>query len=214
MYFVYAIASFYLIVNKMLNLVVTGIGFRSSARNGCIAMKGKTICAFLLWAFFGFSALAEDGHQRPKFSNYPAPLYTGRLLIPSYYVKYGGAWRDDMGKEVAPPAINFSGKYHVGLHSCGAECRYYTLSDLSTGSDSKALDMFSSDGEKPTRTRDGRSYITNLVTRPTSAMIVAQYHIDASGDHSAECRERVFLFSQNDDVIKPITATTNGCGNH
>ncbi|TAM55233.1 MAG: hypothetical protein EPN57_03350 [Paraburkholderia sp.] len=163
---------------------------------------------------FSFSALAEDNHQKPKFSDYPAMPYTGRPLILSYYVKSGDTWRDDMGKEVAPPTINFSGKYHVGLHSCGTECRYYTLSDLPTGSDSKALDMFSSDGEKPTRTKDGRSYVTDLVTRPTSAMIVAQYHIDASGDRSAECRERVFLFSRNDDVIKPITATTSGCDSH
>jgi len=177
-------------------------------------MESKFIFIFFLGVLFSFSTLAEDHQQRPKFSDYPAPLYTGRLLIPSYYVKSGDAWRDDMGKEVAPPTINFAGRYHVGLHSCGTECRYYTLSDLSTGSDSKALDMFSSDGEKPTRTKDGRSYITDLMTRPTSAMIVAQYHIDASGDHSAECRERVFMFNQNDDVIKPITATTNGCDSH
>lgn len=177
-------------------------------------MKTKFVYAFFLGIIFSFSVLAENNHRRSKFSDYSVSIYVGRTIIPSFYVKTGDTWRDDMGKGVDPPIINFAGRYHVGLHSCGAECRYYTLSDLSNGRGSKALVMFSSDGEKPTRTKDGRPYVTDLLTRPGSAMIIAQYHIEASAEHSAECRERAFIYSRSHDVIKPITPTIKGCERH
>lgn len=169
---------------------------------------------FFLGLIFSFSVWAEGSDKKSKFSDYSMSIYVGRTIIPAYYVKTGDAWRDDMAKGVDPPIINFAGRYHVGLRSCGAECRYYTLSDLSNGRDSKALDMFSSDGEKPTRTKDGRPHVTDLLTRPGSAMLIAQYHIEASAEHSAECRERAFIYSQSHDVIKPITPTIKGCERH
>jgi hypothetical protein len=123
-------------------------------------------------------AQAEGVGILPKFSDHTVDTYKGQLITPSYYKKDGEDWRDDMGKSVAPPAINFSGKYYIGIHSCGAGCRYYTLSDLASGSESNALDMFSNDESRPQKTSDGRLYITNLISRPTSSMLVAQYHIE------------------------------------
>ncbi|MGG1944545.1 hypothetical protein AB1286_07025 [Trinickia sp. NRRL B-1857] len=148
----------------------------------------------------------------PKFSDYPVPVYTGALHVVSYYAHDSdGVWRDDMGKQVAPVRINFAGRYYLGVHSCGAECRYFTLSDLSTGRDSKALDMFSTAEGEPLRTRDGRAYVTELAGRSDSAILVARYHIDGSADLVSECRERVFLLSDDGRRVRPITPTRVEC---
>ena len=158
------------------------------------------------------SSRAEDRPSTRNFADYPAAAYTGSLRIPSYYVRdAGGVWRDDMGKQVAPVAINFAGRYYIGLHSCGTGCRYFTLSDLSNGRDSKALDMFSSHGGEPTRTKDGRSYVTELIAHPESTMLVARYHIDGSAAHTPECRERIFVLTDDGQNVAPITGTIQGC---
>lgn len=156
-------------------------------------------------------AIAVDSEAPPAFRNFPAKVYSGNLRIPYYYVKSDDMWRDDMGKAVAPPKVNFAGKYYIGLHSCGTECRYYSLSDLTTGNDSSALTMFSSAGEKPPTTSDGRTYVTELLSRPDSKMIVALYHIDASDNKPEECRERIFLLSDDEQKVSPITGTTPSC---
>ncbi|WP_205417378.1 hypothetical protein [Trinickia diaoshuihuensis] len=116
-----------------------------------------------------------------------------------------------MGKEVAPVRINFAGRYYMGLHSCGTQCRYFTLSDLSTGQDSNAFDMFSAADGKRATTRDGRSYVTELVVHPNSTMVIARYHIDSSAARPSECRERVFVLADDGMQVNPITATVEGC---
>ncbi|MGF6305770.1 MULTISPECIES: hypothetical protein [Paraburkholderia] len=88
---------------------------------------------------------AADNGALPNFSDYSIDVYHGTLKIPTYYKKVDDAWRDDVGKTVAPIGINFARKYYIGTHSCGASCRYYTLSNLVSGSESNALDMFSND---------------------------------------------------------------------
>ncbi|WP_333976791.1 hypothetical protein [Burkholderia cepacia] len=139
--------------------------------------------------------------QDIDFANHPSALYRGSLHIPRYYKKTDSGWRDDDGKLVGPPVINFAGKYHIGVHSCGMECRYYTLSDLSTGKDLNSLDMFSSSGKAPNKTQDGRSYITELLSKADSKMLVAKYYIDASSGKPAECRERKFILDDNIKIV-------------
>jgi hypothetical protein len=73
------------------------------------------------------------GTQQKLFNQYPVPIYSGMLHVPKKYVLREGVWRDELGKEIGRPEINFSGKYYVGLHSCGAECRYFPFGDLATG---------------------------------------------------------------------------------
>ncbi|MGF6601578.1 hypothetical protein P3T23_006322 [Paraburkholderia sp. GAS448] len=170
---------------------------------------------FRALAFFVVSGCsfvyASDNNTLPRFSDYLVNVYRGQLKVPTYYKKTGGEWRDDMGKLVAPPEINFAGKYYIGIHSCGADCRYYTLSDLASGSDSNALDIFSNDEGRPQTTSDGRTYITSLVGRPDSKMLVAQYHIEQDATSKAECRERIFSLSEDGKEVKPITRTVNFC---
>jgi hypothetical protein len=156
----------------------------------------KNAMTILLFFAVSTHAVADSSKDvvLPKFSEYSIDVYRGKLKIPNYYEKIDQDWRDDMGKLVAPPAINFAGKYYIGIHSCGADCRYHTLSDLTNGSDSNALDMFSNDLGYPQKTSDGRIYITNLVSRPTSNMLIAQYHIEGNSTSQEECRERIFIF--------------------
>lgn len=178
-------------------------------------MKAKQTALAAVLSCFAIAvapADAADPLATPKFDDHPAVAYTGPLHTPSYYTRDSeGIWRDDMGKAVAPVAINFAGKYYIGLHSCGTECRYFTLSDLSSGRDSKALDMFSSADGEPARTRDGRPYLTDVIAHRDSTMIVARYHIDRSAGRPPECRQRVFVLSGDGDKVIPITGTTEGC---
>jgi hypothetical protein len=173
----------------------------------------KTILRVLILLVATSYALAhaKGVGMLPKFSDYSVDAYRGPLRIPSYYKKDGEDWRDDMGKLIAPPAINFAGKYYIGIHSCGADCRYYSISDLADGSESNALDMFSNDGSHPQKTSDGRSYIVNLLSRPTSNMLVAQYHIEQNQTSEQECRERVFLLRGDGKQVKSITGTISFC---
>ena len=176
-------------------------------------MRTTLFLAFLLYvASYGLQAFAAGDAAAPKFSDYPTTIYSGSLRIPSYYVNSDGMWRDDMGKTVAPPKVNLAGKYYVGLHSCGTECRYYTLSDLTTGIDSKALDIFSSDGVKPQKISDGRAYVTELISHPESKLVIAQYHIDPTAEKPAECREKMFLLSDDGQKVSPLTKTLGSCG--
>ncbi|MFC0401240.1 hypothetical protein [Paraburkholderia rhizosphaerae] len=154
---------------------------------------------------------AADNGLSPEFSDYRVNVYRGRLKVPVYYVKIGNKWRDDMGKMVSPPVINFSGKYHIGIHSCGADCRYYTLSNLMSGADSGALDPFSNAGEQPNKTSDGRIYITNLISRPDSKMLIAQYYIDRDVDSEGKCREQIFTLNDDGKRVMPITKTIDSC---
>jgi hypothetical protein len=167
----------------------------------------------VLLAGNSFVALAADEKVLPRFSEFSIATYHGSLKIPDEYRKINDGWRDDMGKLVAPVEINFAGRYYIGVHSCGAGCRYYSLSDLSNGSDSNALDMFSNADGHPRRVSDGREYTSNLVFRPGSRMLVAQYLIQQSTTFPDECRERIFVLSDDGKKIRPITGTIEYCEN-
>ena len=70
----------------------------------------------------------------PRFEDYAVAVYTGRIQRPKWiHPGPSGEWRDKLGKLVEPPEINFAGKYFVAVHSCGTSCRYYTMTDLSSG---------------------------------------------------------------------------------
>jgi len=176
-------------------------------------MRTVFFLAGFISAIMSVPSCAEETLTAPNFSDYPVAVYTGKIYIPSYYTKSKDGWRDDMGKEVAPIAVNFSGKYYIGLHSCGAECRYYTLSDLSTGKDFKTLDVFSTDGDQPKKTGDGHTFVTDLISRPDSKAFIARYHIDSKNNSPEECRERFFILSEDGVKITAITKTIHSCAN-
>src|SRR5437763_8013908 len=93
----------------------------------------------------------------PRFEDYKAPVYRASAHPPKWIRHNGNEWRDNLGKLVESPQINFAGKYFIAVHSCGTGCRYFTLTDLSSGRDLKVLDIFAT-AEPPPKTRDGHLY--------------------------------------------------------
>ena len=172
----------------------------------------KIIFFTILIASSVFASTSAIGDvAEPEFSDYPVKLYSGTLKIPSYYKESSNGWRDDMGKLVQPPIINFAGKYYLGLHSCGTACRYYTLSNLENGADSNALDIFSNDNVDSKKTSDGLIYVASLISHPNSKMLVAQYHIENSSVAKEECHERSFVLTDDGQKIYPITKKIKFC---
>jgi len=156
--------------------------------------------------FFSLTPSTAAQSSSP-FEAYEVSVYTGAIHSPKWIRHVGGdEWRDNLGKLVDPPEVNFAGKYFVTVHSCGTGCRYYTMTDLSSG---RALDLLKDFGvaEPPPKTRDGYPYVTDLITRANSRLLVAQYHVELSSGE--ECRERAFLF--DGEKIAPVTNTRRTC---
>lgn len=80
------------------------------------------------------------------------------------------------------------------------------MTDLSSGRERNLLNGFAA-AEPAPKTREGYLYVTDLVTRPNSKLLVAQYRIDSP--RGEECRERAFVFDGN--KITPITGTRRTC---
>jgi len=170
---------------------------------------------FIVIAATALQCIAAGGqsldHDK-NFSDFPAQVYHGSIKIPDYYKKDGDYWRDDMGKAVAPPDINFAGKYYISLHGCGTDCRYFTLSDLATGKDSDALNIFTTgDDAYPAKTPDGQSYTVDLISHPDSSLLIARYSIDESATQHAECKERLFVLDTVKMKVNAINSTFREC---
>jgi hypothetical protein len=88
-------------------------------------------------------------------------------------------------------------------------CRYYTLTDLSSGRELDLLKDFGA-AEPPPTTREGNPYVTDLVTRPNSKLLVAQFRVDSP--RGEECRERAFILEG--EKITPVTNTRRSCTNY
>lgn len=162
--------------------------------------------------FFG-AAFASDASTRPKFTDYPIETHSDQIdtQMPTYDDRSNREGRDEMGKFAGAPRVNFAGRYYVAVHSCGAGCRYFSLSDLRNGRDSDSLDMFSSDERHPVRTRDGRMYTTELVTRSSSRLLIAQYRIEGKNGKREECRERYFAIAMDGSRLVNLSRTFANC---
>jgi hypothetical protein len=144
-----------------------------------------------------------------SFEDYQVSKFKGKVYKPKWIKKVSKSeWRDELGKFVEPPEINFAGKYYVAAHSCGTGCRYYTITDLAKGKELQSLDDFASTDPLP-KTSDGRDYLTILYYRPDSKMLVAQYLVDFDSEKES-CRERSFIFERG--KVKPITKIKYKCG--
>jgi hypothetical protein len=166
-----------------------------------------TLAASVALLFWTPSLRAQSS---PRFNDYKVAVFSGRIHGSKSIRRVSdGEWRDKAGKLVDSPQINFAGKYSVSLHSCGTRCRYYTMTDLSSGRELDLLKDFSA-AEPPPTTRDGLPYVTDLVTRADSKLLVAQYRIDST--RGEECRERAFVFDGG--KLTPISGTRRSCTNY
>ena len=80
------------------------------------------------------------------------------------------------------------------------------MTDLSSGRELDLLKDFGAADPPPT-TREIYPYITDLLTRANSRLLVAQFHVDTP--RGEECRERAFILEG--EKITPITNTRRSC---
>lgn len=129
-----------------------------------------------------------------SFEQFHVTTYKGPLKIPGDVHKTSvGVWRDDVGKLVEDPRVNFAGEYDLAAHSCGTCCRYYTLNDLASGRKYKDISMFDT-GDAPSRTKDGHTYVSILYYKPDSRLLIVQYELDLCTDKQEACRQRDYVF--------------------
>ena len=167
----------------------------------------KSITVLLIFVSL---TLQVTGQTSARFEDYEVVIYRGTIHMPKWIRRVADdEWRDEVGKLVERPEINFAGKYFVSVHSCGTGCRYYTMTDLSSGRELDLLKDFGA-AEPPPKTREGYPYVTDLVTRANSKLLVAQFHIDSP--RGEECRERAFILDGK--KITPVTDTRRSCRNY
>lgn len=128
------------------------------------------------------------------FDKYPVEVYKGKIHLPKKYKRQNNRWIDDMGKTVTPVEINFAGRYYIGLHSCGAGCRYYSLINLADQRDfSDILDVFVSN---PDSSKKG---LTVLLYEKNSRLLVARNYKNIDDEDFEQC-----LFLLKDNKLKNI----------
>jgi hypothetical protein len=153
-------------------------------------------------------AAQEQGSIR--FNQFPVETYRGHIKIPREFHKVqDGLWEDEAGKPAVQPRVNFAGEYFLAAHSCGTCCRYYTLSDLRTGSEVDQVSMFNA-GEPTPVTRDGHTYIPILFFKPDSRLLVVQYVLDlCTPVKHNPCRQRYFVLEGGH--FRAISKTLRSC---
>jgi hypothetical protein len=167
----------------------------------------KNAVPIAIWFMFFPLTASLAAQSSSRFEDYGVSVYAGPIHQPKWIRHISGdEWRDNLGKLVDPPEVNFAGKYFVAVHSCGTGCRYYTMTDLSSGRGLELLKDFGA-AEPPPKTRDGYPYLTDLITRSHSKLLVAQYHVELR--EGEECRERAFVF--DGEKITPVNNTRRTC---
>src|SRR5436189_575656 len=106
--------------------------------------------AFVILLTFFCLPPSLAAQSSPRFEDYQVPVYTGAIHRPKW-IRHRGSdgWRDNLGKLVEEPGVNFAGKYFVSAHSCGTGCRYYSVTDLSSGRELDTLKDFDSAEPSP-----------------------------------------------------------------
>ncbi|MCM1512271.1 MAG: hypothetical protein NC112_04065 [Oxalobacter formigenes] len=175
--------------------------------------------SFLAIAFF----LAKTGNcqSRPLFEDYPVrEIYTGEFHLPDDLTKEVAndpitktfediTWRNEVGKRINSPEINFAGKYYLFINSLGTLAHYYRMIDLSTGKYVSNTDIFDSSEIHYMRTRRGYRCLTRLFTKPDSRLVLAQC-TDARLIDNPECEARYFLLDNN-RKFRPLTKKRYSC---
>lgn len=139
------------------------------------------------------NALATDVNSSNKnqvlFDQYKIDVSKEPIQIPSGYTYKGDMWVDELGKRVDPVKINFAGQYYLGLHSCGAGCRYYTLNNLENKQDLSALlDQFTSNPD------EGKNTFIQLFYQKNSRLLIARYFKNDTFKEYHDCQ---FLLKNN-----------------
>lgn len=157
------------------------------------------LLAILLFGGGVKTAYSIDGNGSGKnkvlFDQYRIDVYKGTIHPPSGFVHKTDGWWDEMGKRINSVEINFAGQYYLGLHSCGAGCRYYSLTNLADGKDlSRLLERFTSNPD------EGKQAFFELFFQKNSQLLIARYFKDSYTTNYQEC-----LFLLKNEQLKNIT---------
>ena len=153
--------------------------------------KTLQLILYILLSLF-FSRIAQgEITDESIFQDHQVAVYKGKTLIPEGYRLSGGVWLDEIGKATNAPSINFSGKYLIGLHSCGQACRYYTLTDLITGNHNYSLNIFSSGNDNQKRKEPDSAYYTELLFRQDSNLLIAHRYTQLNKEEA--CIETLYI---------------------
>jgi hypothetical protein len=167
-------------------------------------------CVAIISAFLPVLVAAQETKEsRPfSFEKFHVQPYHGPLKTPmGVHKDADGAWRDELDKWVADPEVNFAGEYYLAAHSCGTECRYYTLNNLRSGRENKSISMFDA-SDPPHRTTDGHTYVPILFYKPDSRLLIVQFEISTPVERDA-CRQRYYIFEN--ERFRPISKTLTAC---
>ena len=122
-----------------------------------------------------FSALNAEADEA-FFKSMPVKdKYYGKNILSNEYSKKEGMVFDSIGKAV-DIQLNFNGRYSIVRHSCGAECAYITLIDLSNGSEDSSIFSDFSLSESSGIMINNEKYLSIPVTKVDSYGIIMKYY--------------------------------------
>lgn len=92
----------------------------------------KLLFSILCAIVFAVNAPAQS-KKVPRFEDYPAPVYKGRLApVNLKSAKGAGSFRTRL-REGAKGGVNFAGQFSLVAWGCGAGCLYTAIIDLKDG---------------------------------------------------------------------------------
>ena len=157
-------------------------------------------------------AIASLYSERPKFSDYPVhSSFTETMVFPPGIKQIGQAWwfqdaswEGDFRKLITPPHINFAGQYFALKVSCGIDCAFTKIIDLSSGTSLNIGEQLDYGENSPKIKFCKSSYLYNIdfLTIPDSALLLAQYAPIRYGDDEecSSCREQYFVLDEQGEL--------------
>lgn len=189
-----------------------------------MTISPNKILNLFLFSFLAVALLlAKTGNcqARPSFEDYPVKeIYTGKFHLPDDLTTETTVdpigkmfeditWRNEFGKRINPPELNFAGKYYLFINSLGALAHYYRMIDLSTGKYVSNTNIFDSSETHYMRTKKGYRCLTSLFTKPDSRLVLARCIDDRLIDNP-DCEIRYFLLDKN-GKFRPLTKKRYAC---
>lgn len=130
---------------------------------------------YILMCIIIFSALNAAADEA-FFKSMPVKdIYNGKNILPNEYSKKEGIIFDSLGKAV-DIQLNFNGRYSIVRHSCGMECSYITLIDLSNGSENSSIFSDYSLSEAGSIMINNEKYLSIPVSKADSYGIIMKYY--------------------------------------
>ena len=143
----------------------------------------KTIFMVLL-----FSILLNANELAKEFEKYPTKVYNGELLFPQDYQCDENNCKD-INYKIVDLSLNFAGKYAVVLHSCGTECRFYSMIDVTNANED--FEILSRFNTTPDTSSSKESIDILTHSKNSKLLIVQKFYSDDT------CIQEKFILDDN-----------------